>query len=184
MLTTAALASANRPAMTEPPTASRPSDTPVDLSVDFEALYRREFPALIGVATALSGLDGEDLVQDTMVRAWMRWDTVSRLERPGGWCHKVLVNLCHGRWRRRLVEARYLARLRRSDTTTDGPSEDVVAFWSAVRTLPERQRLVMALRYAGDLSTVEVAAVLGVPEGTVRSDLNRARAVLATQWEA
>lgn len=170
--------------MTEPSPASRPSDRPVDLSVDFESLYRREFPSLIGVATALSGFDGEDLVQDTMVRAWMRWDTVSRLERPGGWCHKVLVNLCRGRWRRRLVEARHLARLRRADTVTDGPSEDVVAFWSAVRTLPERQRLVMALRYAGDLSTVEVAAVLGVPEGTVRSDLTRARAVLATQWEA
>lgn len=182
MFTTAARPATT--AMTEPPPASHPSDRPVDLSVDFESLYRREFPSLIGVATALAGFDGEDLVQDTMVRAWVRWDSVSHLERPGGWCHKVLVNLCRGRWRRRLVEARHLARLRRADTVTDGPSEDVVAFWTAVRTLPERQRLVMALRYAGDLSTVEVAAVLGVPEGTVRSDLSRARAVLATQWEA
>ena len=40
----------------------------------FDDLYRREFPGLIAVATALSGDDGEDLVQDAMVKALMNWD--------------------------------------------------------------------------------------------------------------
>jgi DNA-directed RNA polymerase specialized sigma24 family protein len=39
----------------------------------------------------------------------------------------------------------------------------------------------MALHYAGDRSVAEIAAIMGVPEGTIRSDLSRARAVLATE---
>ncbi len=83
-----------------------------------------------------------------------------------------------------MTERRYVASLRRGDLVTTGPSEDVVAFWAAVRSLPERQRLVVALHYAGDQTTVEVASILGVPEGTVRSDLSRAREVLRPRLEA
>src|SRR5690606_7658756 len=39
----------------------------------FDDLYRREFPGLVAVATALSGYDGEDLVQDAMVKALVNW---------------------------------------------------------------------------------------------------------------
>lgn len=81
----------------------------------FEDLYLREYPGLIAVATALTGYDGEDLVQDAMVRALVNWEKVQQLERPDGWCHRVLVNLCRSRWRRRVIEARFLSRLRRED---------------------------------------------------------------------
>jgi RNA polymerase sigma-70 factor (ECF subfamily) len=153
------------------------------VGLDFEDMYRREYSSLIAVATALSGHDGEDLVHDAMVTAWMRWEKVRRLERPGGWCHRVLINLCRNRWRRRLTEARYLGRLRREEPFTPGPSPDVMAFWSAVRTLPERPRLAVALYYAGDRSTAEVAKILDVPEGTVRSDLARAREAIVNRME-
>ena len=65
-----------------------PMDT-VPVRGDFEELYRREFPGLLAVARALTGdtRDSEDLVQDTMVKAYLRWPRVGRLERPGGWCH-------------------------------------------------------------------------------------------------
>ena len=150
----------------------------------FEDFYLQEFPSLIAVATALAGRDGEDMVQDTMLRTWMRWDRLQRLEKPGGWCHRVLVNRCRSAWRRRVVEASYLARLRRREPASAGPGEDVVAFWRAVHQLPERPRLAVALYYAGDLPVAEVAAVLGVPEGTVRSDLTRAREALRPMLEA
>jgi RNA polymerase sigma-70 factor (ECF subfamily) len=58
---------------------------------------------------------------------------------------------------------------------------DVVAFWSVVRTLPQRPRTVVALYYAADRPTAEIATILGVPEGTVRSDLLRAREVLSRE---
>ncbi|MDO8391499.1 MAG: sigma-70 family RNA polymerase sigma factor [Actinomycetota bacterium] len=166
--------------MTEPP------ELVVDVvgSLGFDAVYRREYPGLIAVATALAGDDADDLVQDAMVRALVRWDKVARLERPGGWCHRVLVNLCRSRWRRRVTEARFLARLRREEASTDGPTAATVDFWRAVRTLPERPRSVVALYYAGDHSVAEVASILDIPEGTVRSDLTRARVLLRELLEA
>jgi RNA polymerase sigma-70 factor, ECF subfamily len=157
--------------MTEPP----------DLTIvvtSFEDLYVREYPGLIAVATALSGYDGEDLVQDAMVRALVSWDKVRRLERPGGWCHRVLVNLCRSRWRRRVTEARHLSRMRRDEPSAPAPSEDVITFWSAVRELPERPRLAVALHYAGDRTVADIAGILDVPEGTIRSDLSRARSFM------
>jgi len=144
---------------------------------EFDAVYRREYPGLIAVAAALTGdRDGaQDLVQDTMVKAFIRWDRVSHLDRPGAWCHHVLVNACRSRLRRRATEWRYLSRLRRDEPTSPAPSADTVAFWTVVRTLPSRPRAVVALYFGADLSSVQVAEVLGVPEGTVRSDLAVAR---------
>lgn len=147
-------------------------------ATSFEELYRREYPALIAVATALSGNDGEDLVHDAMVRALTHWNRVSRLERPGGWCHRVLVNLCRNRWKRRRHAASYLARRRREEPVTADPSVDAMPFWDSVRRLPERPRLAVTLYYAGDRPVAEIAELLDVPEGTIRSDLTRARAAI------
>jgi len=148
---------------------------------DFESMYRREYPAMFSVASALSGADGEDLVHDAMVRALLNWNRVQRLERPGGWCHRVLINLCRSRWRRNRTAANYLARQRRHEPSTPEPSAEAFAFWVAVRELPVRQRTVVALYYAGDHPTAEIALILDVPAGTVRSDLTRARQWLATE---
>jgi len=115
------------------------------VSADFEELYVREYPGLIAVATALSGYDGEDLVQDAMVRALVNWDKVGRLERPGMLVPPSAGQPVPSRWRRLLTEARFLARLRRDEPSTDAPSDDVMSVWSAVRELPERQRLAVAL---------------------------------------
>jgi RNA polymerase sigma-70 factor (ECF subfamily) len=153
----------------------------VELRLEFEDLYRSSFPGLIGVATALIGdaEEAQDLVQDTMVKAFVRWNYVSRLAIPLAWCHRVLANSCRSWWRRRNTEHRYRRMLaRRSAADVAGPSPDVVAFWSATRLLPTRPRLVVALHFAGDHTLAEVAAILGVPEGTVRSDLARARSVV------
>lgn len=155
---------------------------PMILAPSFEELYRREYPGLIAVATALSGADGEDMVQDAMVKALIHWERVGRLERPGGWCHRVLVNLCRSRWRRLRTQAAFIGRLRREEPTTPGPSVEVLVFWSAVRELPTRPRLAVALRYAGDRSVAEIASILDVPEGTVTSDLSRARQALRGAW--
>jgi RNA polymerase sigma factor (sigma-70 family) len=147
---------------------------------EFDAVYLREYPGLVAVAAALTGdRDGaQDLVQDTMVKAFVRWDRVCQLDRPGAWCHHVLVNACRSRLRRRATEWRYMARLRRSEPVSPEPSADTVAFWTLIRTLPSRPRAVVALYFGADLSSVQIAEVLGVPEGTVRSDLAVARRVV------
>ena len=61
--------------------------TAVDLDLPLEEFSRTEYPGLVAVATALLGSleSGEDMVQDTMVTSLLRWQSVQRLERPGGW---------------------------------------------------------------------------------------------------
>lgn len=150
----------------------------LDDTPSFEAMYRREYPGLVGVARALSGRDAQDLVHDAMVKALVNWKRVSRYQRPGGWCHRVVVNLCRSRARRRSTEARYLERQRRLEPSVSGPSVEALSFWAAVRELPDRPRDVVALYYAGERSVREIARILDIPEGTVKSDLSRARAAL------
>jgi RNA polymerase sigma factor (sigma-70 family) len=169
--------------MAEGDTASMvdcPAMTDVTVALGFDDMYAREYPGLIAVASALTGHreDAQDLVHDTMVRALVRWDRVSRLDRPGAWCHHVLVNACRSRLRRRVTELRYLSRLRRAEATAPEPSTATVAFWLAVRTLPARPRAVVALYFAAELTSVQIGEVLRVPEGTVRSDLAVARRVV------
>jgi RNA polymerase sigma-70 factor (ECF subfamily) len=149
----------------------------------FEELYVLEYPGLFAVATALTGdrHESEDVVQDTMVRAFLHWSRVQRLERPGAWCHRVLTNLCRSLWRRRRTRARFQAGHRPNDVGHLDLTADVIDFWQVVRTLPTRQRSAVALYYAADRSTADVAAILDVPEGTIRSDLTRARAILARE---
>jgi RNA polymerase sigma factor (sigma-70 family) len=155
----------------------------VTLTGAFEDLYRLEYPGLVAVATAMTGdnRDGEDLVQDTMVKTFIAWDRISRLQQPGAWCHRVLINACRSRLRRRRSEQRFVARARRDERVSAGPSADVIAFWEVVRSMPTRPRMVVALFYAGDHTIAEIGTILDCPEGTVRSDLSRARVVLAEQ---
>ena len=153
---------------------------PMSLTSGFEDVYRREYPGLVAVATALTGdlRDGEDAVQDTMVKAFVRWGDVGQLERPGAWCHRVLLNACRSRWRRRRTEARFWSRSRRDDRSIAEPSADVMVFWGLVRELPTRPRVAVTLHFAGERTMAEIAAILDVPEGTVRSDIARARVAI------
>ena len=155
----------------------------LNVVLGFEDLYRFEYPGLVAVATAMTGdvRDGEDLVQDTMVKTFIQWGRVKRLQRPGAWCHRVLINACRSRLRRRVLERRFVAGARRDEPMSSGPSADVMAFWQVVRTMPSRPRMAVALYFAGDRSTAEIASILSCPEGTVRSDLSRARTILARQ---
>jgi RNA polymerase sigma-70 factor, ECF subfamily len=151
----------------------------------FEDLYRREFPNLVAVARALTGHReaSEDLVQDTMVKTFVNWRRVQHFGRLGAWCLRVLTNACTGRWRQQRTAQRYLDRQRRTEPVTPGPSVEFVGFWTAVRRLPERPRLVVTLYYAGDRSIADIASIVRVPEGTVKSDLARARTVLMVEVE-
>jgi RNA polymerase sigma-70 factor (ECF subfamily) len=160
----------------------RPMDV-IPVRGSFEDLYRLEYPGLVAVATALTGdgRDGEDLVQDTMVKAFVHWRRVSGLSRPGAWCHHVLTNACRSLWRRRGTERRYLESQRRHEPAVSSAPDEVVAFWAVVRTLPQRPRMVVALHYAGDRTMADIAAILAVPEGTVRSDIARARTLIVQQ---
>lgn len=155
------------------PSAAGPTD-------DFESFFRREHPRLLAIAVAMVG-DREvacELVQDALLKAFTSWSKITRLESPGGWTRRVLINLSIDVHRRHRREHGALTRLQ-APSTIEAPSLPTPALWSAVRHLPRLQRSVVALYYVDDMPIAEVATVLGVSPGTVKTSLSRARIVLA-----
>jgi DNA-directed RNA polymerase specialized sigma24 family protein len=153
------------------------------VGADFDELYRREFPKLLRIATALCGRRdlGEELVQDAMVKVLARWSTVRAYDKPEAYCRRVLINATIGLRRRQRWEKRALARDGAGKLSTLPPEAD--EFWSLVRALPARQMQVIVLYYADDRAVVDIASVLGVAEGTVRATLHQARESLRAQLE-
>jgi RNA polymerase sigma-70 factor (ECF subfamily) len=119
----------------------------------------------------------QDLAQEALCRALLRWRKVSRYDDPVAWVRRVAWNLAANRWQRLRIARRYASAEREQSVAP--PSPDRVAVDAALSRLPARQRRVIALYYLADLSVPEIAAQDGVPEGTVRSLLHRGRAALA-----
>ena len=116
--------------------------------------------------------DAEDIAQEALVRS------VARFDRDGEvptltWATTVAMNLARSRLRRLRVERRYAAGNRPVDVVAAvDPMTDVVV--AALRTLPDRQRRAVALRYLGDLSVEESAEVMGCAPATVKAHVRDA----------
>jgi RNA polymerase sigma-70 factor, ECF subfamily len=143
-----------------------------DAPEEFEALFRDDYSRLIrGLASFGDG--AEEAVQEAFVKALVRWSHVGRLDDPGGWIRKVAVRQLLNARRSRSREDAATARLgRTSSETVDIGLLDVSA---AVRGLSPQQRIAVGLRYGGGYPIGEVAAAMGLSEGTVKSHLHVAR---------
>jgi RNA polymerase sigma-70 factor (ECF subfamily) len=145
---------------------------------------RRMHPRLVGTLTLYCGerAVAEELAQETLVRTWNRWDSVSRLDSPEGWAHHVALNLARSHFRRRAAERRARRRVGVTVEAYEAPdATDALAVRAAVAALPPRQRAVIAWRYYGGMSVGETAALLGCAPGTVKSLTHRAMAALRVQ---
>jgi RNA polymerase sigma-70 factor (ECF subfamily) len=142
-------------------------------------LCRVEWPRLVGTFTLLTGdrAVAEELAQEALARACARWERVRKLESPGGWLHRVAVNLAISHERRRRVARRAEPRLVVSDVGAPDDA-DAIALRDALRQLPDKQRQVLVLRYFADLGVAEVGAMLRMPEGTVKTLTHRGIAAL------
>jgi RNA polymerase sigma-70 factor (ECF subfamily) len=125
----------------------------------------------------------EEVVMDVFAKAMSRWTLFSRAEHPNAYLRQMVVNLCRSRGRRKSLEKRWVERLKHEakESFESGPEVHGIDahVWAAVRQLPQRQRTCVVLRYLDDLSEPEIAAVLDIPVGTVKSQLSRARKKLA-----
>lgn len=147
----------------------------------YDDFYRGEFPAMVALAYALSGSrwGAEDIAQDAFIAAHRDWARVGTLESPEGWIRRVVANKSVSVIRKRVAEAKALARLGgRPQAISELDSSDE-EFWQAVRSLPRMQAKIVALRYLEDRTLTEIAATLAIAEGTVKTHLFRARAKLA-----
>jgi DNA-directed RNA polymerase specialized sigma24 family protein len=134
-------------------------DPPIEVSPErFEDFYMREFFAVVGLAYALSGSRwaAEDLAQEAFIAAHRDWERISRYDRPGAWVRRVVANLSVSAFRRRVAEAKALARIAFGEAAE---VPDLAAgdpeFWAAIRALPRRQAQVVALHYLEDRSIAD-----------------------------
>ena len=121
--------------------------------------------------------EAEDLVQEAFVRAAASGERFIRVDNHEAWLRTTAVNLHRNRWRKLRNAGR--ARERMAPASDPPDLDRRVDVIDALRRLPEAQRAVVALHYFGDLSVDEIAATLGVAQGTVKSRLSRGRDALA-----
>ncbi len=122
--------------------------------------------------------EAEDLAQEAMTRAYVRWPKVR--DHAEAWVVRTTTNLVIGGWRRR---RRPLPRPVAEPGSDHGMAERL-ALTAALRSLPRRQREVAVLRFLGDLSLEQTAAALGCTVGTVKQHSARALVALRAAVEA
>lgn len=146
----------------------------------FDEFVETEFTNVLALALAILGNrdDAVDVAQETMARTLAHWHDVARMDRPGAWARRVALNLVTDTLRRRTRRRRLHLRLRAQPPPIAAESSAIEwdrTFWAEVAALPQRQRDAIVLHYVQDLPIAEIAAIVEVPEGTVKSDLSRAR---------
>lgn len=170
------------PAVRSAPRATnRPS--PESLS-GFVASFAQHHADVFRYALVLTGNrdDADDIAAETYLRAWRAW--ASRSEPSGPplpWLIVIARNLAMDHRRRAARAARHLFVRPVSDNTPDPP--DMIWLRTLLRSLPQRQREVVVLRYLRDLSDADIGQVMGLTSSGVRSLAGRAIAALRAHPE-
>jgi RNA polymerase sigma-70 factor, ECF subfamily len=146
---------------------------------EIESIYRSEFNQFVRVAQAITGDrdTGLESVQEGFADALRnagQWKGRGPLE---AWVWRCVVNRARKSRRRPFVETSGDDRRNDSDDTSDSELRVRLA------ALPERQRLVVFLRYFADLEYGEIASTLGIEIGTVSATLHSAHATLREALE-
>lgn len=141
----------------------------------YEALFRSEFPRLVSLGVTMTGRRdvARELAQETMLRAHRHWDELSTYDVPAAWLRRVMVNLVIDQQRSAKAEHRALQKVGVADATVPAPSVD--AWCDLIGGLPARQRAIVTLYYGEDLAVDQIAGLLGVTSGTVKTQLHKAR---------
>jgi RNA polymerase sigma-70 factor (ECF subfamily) len=154
-------------------------------AVALEALIRELSPYLGRICGAIALDDGDDALQDTMLAVVRHLGSLREPLAVRGWARRIAVRearrRAHG-GRSVPVNSIELARVAAEDDAI--AAADVSADVRAVlATLSPEHRAVLVLRHVDGLSEQEVAEVLDVATGTVKSRTNRARATFRERWQ-
>ena len=155
----------------------------------FEELVERWQERLWRHAWRLSG--NEDAAWDALQEAWMGIAKgIRRLEDAAAfpaWAYRIVSNKCRD-WirrerRRREVHEAYSENTEQEDNDNRKIRDRCADLKEALVRLPGRDRAILALRYNEEFDTAEIAEILGVPAGTVKSRLYHARQRLRAMME-
>lgn len=153
-------------------------------TASFRDLLVKEIPNLRAFAASLSGSVqlADDLVQDTMLKAWSNASSFTEGTNIRAWLFTILRNTYYSLYRRRGREVQDVDGAYSARVAVAGGQEgaiDLADFRIALAKLPEEQREVLIMVGATGLSYEETAAICGVAVGTIKSRVNRARSRLA-----
>jgi RNA polymerase sigma-70 factor (sigma-E family) len=149
---------------------------------DFGAYVEARWSRLVRSAVLLgcSQAEAEDVVQTALTRCLVHWRKVQRADDRDAYVHRILVNTFVSSRRRRWTREEAtgeLPELLGADHTV--AVDDADAVLRSLDLLGADQRTAVVLRYYAQLTEQQMAAVLGVAPGTVKSRLSRALRVLA-----
>ena len=148
----------------------------------FEELYRRYARRLQGFFFRQLGGDAEaaaDATHDAFLRLYESRDRYVPGRRVDTWLFTIAYNICRNRYRRNAYAADYLSTLDAEPTTDEDIDVNMdratlrQALEGVLDALPPPQRLLFSLRHEEELSVPQIAAILDIPEGTVKSRLHK-----------
>lgn len=152
-------------------------------STSFKDELLAEIKNLRAFAISLSGSISlaDDLVQETLLRAWSKSDRFQPGTSLRAWLFTILRNIYYSNYRKRAREVQDSDGIYARRLTISGDQEshlDLEDFRKAMTKLPAEQREVLTLIGASGLSYEEAAAICEVEIGTIKSRLSRARSKL------
>lgn len=144
----------------------------------FTALMQSQMQNMYKAARAIlsSDEDAADAIADTILICWEKLDQLKKPEYFRTWMTRILINKCKDIIRRQKSYA-FVENV--PDVSVHEDGFENVEWKDALNCLEEKYRLVTVLYYVEGFSAVEIGEMLGMPEGTVRSRLSRARRKLA-----
>lgn len=146
----------------------------------YHACYRRLVAQVYAFTADLA--EAQDVVQEAFARALSRPRGLTDVDNPEAWLRTVAINVVRRRWRRRQLLDTILRRDRPILRLVEAaPGPERADLREALAGLPVGYREVLVLHYFADLPVDEIAGLLGVAVGTVKSRLHRGRAALAAR---
>ncbi|GAA3060034.1 hypothetical protein GCM10020229_84620 [Kitasatospora albolonga] len=151
---------------------------PGDNIAEFTAYVQARRASLFATAYHLTGdrYEAEDLLQSALFSTYRAWDRITDKAAVGGYLRRTMTNLHISAWRRRKVAEYPTEELPETagDTDAMGGTELRAVLWQALAKLPENQRTMLVLRYYEGRTDPEIAGILGISVGTVKSSIWRA----------
>ncbi|MEU5886541.1 SigE family RNA polymerase sigma factor [Streptomyces sp. NPDC047461] len=144
---------------------------------EFTAYVQERRASLYATAYHLTGdrFEAEDLLQSALFSTYRAWDRISDKAAVGGYLRRTMTNLHISAWRRRKLNEYPTEELPETPGDTDAMrgTELRAVLWQALARLPELQRTMLVLRYYEGRTDPEIADILDISVGTVKSSIWR-----------
>ncbi len=148
-----------------------------DAEAVFTAYVQERRASLYATAYHLTGdrFEAEDLLQSALFSTYRAWDRISDKAAVGGYLRRTMTNLHISAWRRRKLNEYPTEELPETVSDTDAMrgTELRAVLWQALARLPETQRTMLVLRYYEGRTDPEIASILDISVGTVKSSIWR-----------